>query len=207
MALALGLTLGAGLTGCVTVFPKAIPAQMYRFDVSPSETPPTPSTATPFSVYRAPTSFNRGADGDKILTMTGDQAAYVAAARWVSPASVLFDEAESRAFDLSGGPARLGRRGELVSAPINLRLDVEAFETRYADGPAAAPTVVVRVRANLTRVVDRKTLAVRVFESQKKVADNRVSAIVPGYDAAVSDVLGQIVAWTNDEGSKQTGAP
>lgn len=205
-ALAAGLTLGLALAGCVTVFPKVKPAQLYRFDVAPSDAAPqAPSVVAPFSVYRAQTSFNRGADGDRILTMTADQAAYMADARWIAPASVLFDEAESHAFDQSNGAARLGRRGEMVNAPVSLRLDVEAFETRYTDGPTTAPTVVIRVRGNLTRVSDRKILAVRMFESRKKVDDNRVSAIIPGYDAALSEVLGQIVAWTNAEGSNQSG--
>jgi cholesterol transport system auxiliary component len=67
--------------------------------------------------------------------------------------------------------------------------------------------VVIRVRANLTHIADRKALAVRMFESRKKVDDNRVSAIVPGYDAAVTDVLSQIVTWTNAEASKQPSVP
>jgi cholesterol transport system auxiliary component len=207
LALTGSLTLSVALAGCVTLFPTTKPAQLYRFDVAASEAPQAAGAAAPFSVYRAPTNFNRGADGDRILTMTGDQAAYVAEARWIAPASVLFDEAESHAFDQSSGSARLGRRGELVSAPVSLRLDVEAFETRYADAPGGAPTVVIRVRANLTHIADRKALAVRMFESRKKVDDNRVSAIVPGYDAAVTDVLSQIVTWTNAEASKQPSVP
>lgn len=202
LAAALAMTLGLG--GCVTVFPKVKPSQLYRFDVT---APPAASEAGGggFAVYRAPTTFAHGAETDRILTLTGSEAAYIAEARWIAPASALFDEAESHAFDQSAGPAHLGRRGELLNAPVSLRLDVEAFEARYLDGASAAPTVVVRVRAGLTRTSDRKLVASRIFESRKKADGNRIGAIVPGFNAAITEVLGQIVDWTNTNGAPQPG--
>ena len=194
MALALG--------GCVTLLPKTEPAQLYRFDVSGGASTQPVADAAGFWVYRAPTSFARGADGDQILTLSGDQVAYIAGARWIAPAAVLFDGAESHAFDQSSGAAHLNRRGEVGNGLVNLRLDVGAFEARYLDGAGAPPTVVVQVRASLSRVTDRQPLATRIFESRKKVDSNRVGAIVPGFNAAVTDVLDQVVVWTDTEGSK-----
>ena len=188
-----------GLTGCVTLFPKAIPAQLYRFQVAAPETQASaPAAAEPMvSVVRATTSFARGAESDQILTADGDQLAYIAGARWIAPAVSLFDEAESQAFDQSATHVRLARRGEFVNAPVSLRLDVETFEARYADGPKAAPTVTIQVRAILTRVADRKVIAERTFDSRKPASDNRVGPIVSGFDAAITDVLGQVVTWTD----------
>ena len=48
---------------------------------------------------------------------------------------------------------------------------------------------------------DRALLGDKVFEGRSRAADNRVGAIVPAYDAAVGDVLGQIVAWTDQTGA------
>ena len=200
-ALALLAMLGLGISACVTLFPKVKAVQIYRFDVAAGAAA-TPADGSGFSVFRSPTTFGHGSDTDRILTVAGDQVAYIADARWIAPAAVLFDEAESHAFDQSSGPAHLGRRGEVLNAPVSLRLDVESFEARYLDGDKAAPTVVVRVRASLNRVADHKVLAVRTFESQKKAADNRIAAIVPGFDAALTEVLGQVVSWTDVEGSK-----
>lgn len=201
-ALAAALVLGLGLGGCVTLLPTSQPVQLYRFDVQTAETPPAGGAdAGAFEVYRATTGFAHGADGDQLLTATGDQVAYIAGARWIAPASQLFDEAESHAFDRSGGPARLARRGEVGHAKVGLRLDVESFEVRYVDGPGAAPTVVVQVRASLDRVADRQVIASQMFESRKKATGNTVSAIVPEFDAALTDVLGQVVAWTNAKGA------
>jgi len=197
------LVFALGLGGCVTLFPKVKAVQLYRFDVAAVD----PATRAPadgdgFSVFRSPTSFAHGADSDRILTATGDEVAYIADARWITSAAVLFDEAESHAFDRSSGPAHLGRRGESLNAPVALRLDVDAFEARYLDGPAAPPTVVIEIRAGLTRTADHQLIASRIFEVRKKVADNRVGEIVPGFDAALSDVMDQIVTWTGAEGAK-----
>ncbi|QUD90645.1 membrane integrity-associated transporter subunit PqiC [Phenylobacterium montanum] len=194
------------LGGCVTLLPKTAPVQLYRFDVAETEQPAS-AEGPGFWVHRAPTGFARGAEGDQILTMSGNEAAYIAGARWVAPASALFDDAESHAFDRSPGPAHLGRRGEVGAAPLSLRLDVETFEARYLDGAGAAPTVVVRVRASLDRTADRLAVATRLFESRKKAASNNVSAIVPQYEAALTEVMGQVVAWTNTEGAQAGSSP
>jgi len=193
------LVLGAAalsLSGCVTLFPKQVPAQLYRFGIAaPAE---APAKAEPqISVARANTTFTHGAESDQILTSTGDQVAYVAGARWVAPAVSLFDEAESAAFDQSAIHVRLARRGEMVQAPVGLRLDVETFEARYENGASAAPTVVVRIRAILTHIGDRKVLAAHTFEVSKPAEANRVGAIVTGFDAALTDCLGQVVTWTD----------
>ncbi len=205
-ALAAGFSVALTLGGCVTLLPKTEPAQLYRFDVSGEASPQSETQAAGFWVYRAPTSFARGAEGDQILTLNGDQVAYIAGARWVAPAAALFDEAESHAFDRSSGPAHLNRRGEVGNGLVNLRLDVEAFESSYLDGPGNPPTVVVQVRASLSRVTDRQPLATHMFESRRKVDSNRLGAIVPGFNGAVTDVLGQVVAWTDAEGSKAVAA-
>ena len=115
----------------------------------------------------------------------------------MAPAVVLWDAAVLSAFDADPGPARLISRGEAGKVDYVLRLDVRNFETRYDQGPKAAPTVVVRVRASLTSGANRTLTGERLFEAQVTAADNRVSEIIPAYDRAVAEALKEIVAWTN----------
>jgi cholesterol transport system auxiliary component len=194
------ILLALGLSACVTVFPKAPPSQLYRFGVPETGVQPAAAGAV-FNVVRMPTEFERAAEGDRILTIDGDQAAYIADARWETPASSLFDEAETRAFERAGGPARLLRAGDPAAAPISLRLDVQTFEVRYLAGGKAAPTVVVAVHALLVNAADRKILGDQVFESRTPAPENRVSAIVEAFNAATDDVLTQIVTWTDQQGA------
>lgn len=189
------------LSGCISVFPKVEPSGLYRF----GHAVPSASTASAekaFGVFKTPTVFTRAAMGDRMLTVTNGEAAYIAGARWVSPASVLFDEAVARAFEAESSRARLVTRGETGKAAMALRLEVRSFEVDYVDGPKAAPEVLVEIRAVMTRGGDRALLGDRVFQARIKASENRVGAIVPAYDAANTQVLSEIIAWVNEAGAK-----
>jgi cholesterol transport system auxiliary component len=196
--------LAVGLSGCISLFPKAKPASLYRFGEAEVSVPKGPPGAM-FGVLKTPSAFTRAAAGDRILTSTNGEVAYIADARWVSPAFVLFEEATARAFENDPGRARLIGRGEVAKAEMMLRLEVRTFEADYVNGPKAAPEVVVRVRGVLTRSQDRALVGDQIFEARIKAADNRVGAIVPAFDQAVAKVLGDVVAWVNASGTGLKG--
>ena len=189
-ALLLALVLPAALSGCISVFPKAKPVQMYRFGGTPAPVQAPAAAASPAMVLKGPTAFPPAAQGDRLLTVTGSQTAYVAEARWVAPAAVLFDEALLRAFDQPGSP-RLVERGEPLAAPSTLRLDVRAFEARYP-----GPTAVVQVRATLIRNADRTIIAEKMFDAEVPAADNRQQPVVAAFDGAVGKDIDAIRDWT-----------
>ena len=187
-ALALPLILG----GCISLFPKTPPVQMYRFGdqaAAPAASAPAAATA-PVTVLKGPISFPPASGGDRILTVTGAENAYIGEARWVAPASSLFDEAVLKAFDAPGAP-RLVARGETLAAASSLRLDVRAFEARYP-----GPTVHVQVRATLVRNADRTLIGERMFDAEVPAGDNRQTAIVAAFDKAVGQVLTNLRDWT-----------
>lgn len=194
--LILVLGCAAALSGCVSLLPKGKPAHLYRFGQS-SAAAPAPLAAKQVGVLRGNGAFQQESAGDRILTVTGERAAYIAETRWVAPAQVLFDQATARAFETSAGPARLVARGEPSTAEFALRVDVRNFETRYDDGPETTPSVLIRVRAVLSRNTDRQSAEEKVFEVRAPAASNRVSSIVGAYDKATTDVLKQLVDWTN----------
>jgi len=202
---ALSLTAAAlTLSACVSLLPEAEPSQLYRLDaaIDPAATasPPAPT----FGLVLPSTGFVQAASGDRILTVTGDEVAYIASARWVAPATDLFEEAVERAFDANTGPARLVTRGEMRTAESVLRLDVRRFEAVYDRGQDAAPLVVVRLRATLVNRGDRALIDEEVFEAEVRAADNRVSAIVAAFDAGTGQVLTQLVDWSNRTGAPQS---
>lgn len=195
LALAALAIAAVGLSGCISLFPKAEPAQLYRFeaDVTPAKAP----AGEVYGVLRVATGFTRPAAGDRILTI-GDngEAAYIASARWVAPAAVLFDEAVSEAFNNSSR-VRLVSRGEVTKAQFAAKLDVTRFEVVYDNGPKAAPKVVVSVRALVSRTQDRMLVGDKTFSAEVRAGDNRVGAIVPAFNQALSQVLKGLVDWTN----------
>ncbi len=152
-------------------------------------------------MLRANGSFQRESAGDRLLTVMNDKVAYIAQSRWVAPAAVLFDEAVLAAFDSAPGAVRLISRGEPARAAYALRLDVRNFEAHYNNGPEAAPTVIVRVRASLTRANNNEAVAEQMIEASVTAGDNRVGAITRAYDEALGEVLQKLVVWTNAKAS------
>lgn len=188
------------LTGCITLLPKAEPVGLYRFGVEPVAAAKGPPGAL-FGVFKTPTVFTRASAGDRLLTITNGEAAYIAGARWVSPASILFDEAVARAFEADPGRARLIGRGEVAKADLVLRLEVRSFEAVYVDGPKAAPEVLVQVRGVINRNNDRALVGDQVFEARVKASNNRVGAIVEAYDEATAKVLTDLTGWVSASGA------
>ena len=191
--LVLALAVSAvALSGCISLLPKTKPAQLYSFVSVPAAAAPRASTSA-VAVFRTNGSFQEESADDQLLTITGGRAAYIADSRWVSPATVLFNQAVAQAFDASS--VRLIARGQQGKAAYALRLDVRNFETRYDNGEKAAPTVVVRLHAALNRA-DQSLVAEQIFESRVTAGDNRVSAIANAYNKAMGEVIRKLVAWT-----------
>lgn len=193
------LAMGAcavALSGCVSLLPKTKPATLYRFGETPSVQAGAPATAQ-VGVFKSGGLFQRESAGDRLMTVTGDKIAYIARARWATPASVMFDQALLTAFDSDTGPTRVVIRGEPATSRYILRLDVRSFETRYDRGPEASPEVLVRVRVLLVPSKDRDAAREEMFEARVRAGDNRVGEIVRAYDTATSQVIGKLVAWTN----------
>ena len=196
------LATAALLTGCISVLPKENPAQLYRFGAPAVANIPTPPPGqVRFTVLMTPLSFDRAAAGDRILTMNGQQAAYIRGSRWVTSANALFEAATVSAFDADDGPARVLARGEAAHPDYALKLDVRSFEARYEQGPAAPPTVVIELYAALGQLSDRTPVGERIFRATVPAADNRVGAIAAAYDQAVRKVLGEMVTWVDAKGA------
>ena len=188
------------LAGCISLFPKTDPAQLYRFGATTPQLQEVASGEPGFGVLLLATGFDRAAAGDRILTVNGTQAAYIKDARWVTSSVALIDSALQRTFDADQGPARLVDRAEIARSDYVLKLDVRTFEARYVRGQAVAPTIVVEVHAALDRTQDRVVVSDLSFKAAVTASENRVGAIAEAFDQAVAEVLGELVAWVNARG-------
>ena len=191
------LAAAAVLSGCA-LLSTPDPVQMYRFGAAPLEGQTAQAAPLgdlrPVSMRRI--QFSEAARGDRILAVTGTQAAYLSGARWVSTADQLFTESLTGAFADHSRAVRLIGPREFTRSTLSLDIDVRTFEARYAhDG--AMPVVHVSARGRILHFPDRDVLDERVFTVTRPASDNRVSAIVAAFEAAVRDVNGQIVGWTD----------
>lgn len=195
------------LGGCITVFPKSPQASLYRFEPDPAPKPSATRPASITTVALGEETFRSEEAGDRLAIIEGGRLAYVADARWAAPAEILFVDAVVETFDAQASATRLVRRGGMAASPFLLGLQVDRFEAVRPAADGAPPTVVVRFRALLIRTKDRALVGERTFESSTPAKANRLSAIVPAYDAALSTTLETLTAWVDDEvaGQQQVG--
>ncbi len=192
--------LALALGGCVSLLPKSAPVQLFQ--VGRAAPPPAGSVAAPsgpvVGVVLTSVNLPRAAMSDAILTIDGDQAAYLSGGRWTSPAAVMVREDAESAFNAQAGPIQLLPRTDFAAASALLTLDMGDFEARYDNGATAPPVVVVNIRATLSRP-DGQILASRTFTVRQPAADNRIAPIAAAFDTATSQALGLVVAWTNGQ--------
>jgi cholesterol transport system auxiliary component len=183
------------LAGCA-LLSSPDPVQTYRFGGPAAAASAAEGQAGLHPVSLRRVEFPEAVEGDKILGVTGTETAYIAGARWVSPAADLYMESLENAFSAQATRVRAIGPRELSRGEHSLNVDMRAFEARY-DAPGLAPTVVVTARVRLLALPDRSVAAERTFTVQQPAAENRVSAIVEAFDIATRDLNTQIVAWTD----------
>lgn len=203
--LSAGLAIAAALSGCA-LLSTPDPVQNYRFGLPMAAPSTVGDTPAPLTVSIRRIEFPQAAGDDRILGVTGLETAYIAGARWVSPASTLFDDSLKAAFANRADRIRVLGRREPGTPPLVLQVTVTTFEARYA-APGATPEVVVTARAQLRSTPERQAgggairpeqgrSVERVFTVTQPAGENRISAIVAAFDTATRDINTQIADWT-----------
>ncbi|MDQ8028038.1 MAG: ABC-type transport auxiliary lipoprotein family protein [Brevundimonas sp.] len=185
----------AALGGCA-LLSSPDPVQLYRFGNLPSGVSETEAAASTIPVVMRRPEFPQAVREDRILGVTGTEAAYIKGARWVSSAEILFTDSLESAFAAQATRVRLVGPRELTRSGQALDIDVRTFEARYT-APGAAPVVTIITRVRLLNAQERSVTAERVFTVEQPASENRVSAIVTAFDAASREINSQIVSWTD----------
>jgi cholesterol transport system auxiliary component len=186
--------LTVALGGCVSLWPKAVPAHLYALAPEIEPAPAGAAGPAPVNVRLEAVHFEQASGGDRLLTVRGADAAYVADARWVSPAQTLFEDDLTRAFELHGAGVRLLSHGDTAASNLSLIVEVETFQVNLDSG---TPTVETALRARIIRYPDRTIVLDRRIDVTRKADADRVSAIVKAYDAAVGAALTTLVDATD----------
>jgi cholesterol transport system auxiliary component len=198
-----GAALALAMGGCA-LLSTPDPVQLYRFGPLDGGYVGARSMET-VQVSLRRIEFPDSVSGQRILAVTGNEAAYLAGARWVADAEQLYAQSLEMAFSSDRSGVRLIGGRELTRADAGLDVDITTFETRYAT-PGAAPTVVISARARLLAMPARTVVSEQVFSVSQPASDNRVGAIVSAYDAATQDLNQQIVAWVEANAARAGAA-
>ncbi|WGM48351.1 hypothetical protein KOAAANKH_03249 [Brevundimonas sp. NIBR10] len=197
LKLASAFAVTAALSGCA-LLSTPDPVQTYRFGGDAPEVVNSAAAARTVAVALRRIDFPEASKGDRILGVTGTEAAYIGGARWISPAEVLFNDALEATFASRPDQVRLIGRREVGASTRVLSLDVTTFEARY-DYAGAVPTVVISARARMVVLPERSVTSERVFTVRQPATENRVSSIVAAFDTATRDLNTQLLEWTASE--------
>ncbi|WP_443750630.1 ABC-type transport auxiliary lipoprotein family protein [Asticcacaulis solisilvae] len=200
--LAVLMTAGIALSGCVNVLPKTKPIQLYRFGYAPEVkksdkdeapvAPPVNGAAMPVQLGQI--DFPQEAGSDRVLTTEGNEVAYAGGARWAAPASELFQDAVKEGFSRSATTVRLDRRGG-SNTSYRLEMVVHHFESAYKRG---RPTVSIALDARLVRLSDRSVVGQRYITADVGVRHNDMSLMADAYDQATTEVVQALVGFTQE---------
>ncbi len=202
MSLAACAALSAAVSGCA-VLATPDPVQLYRFGGASAYAGTGATSACPdVHVAMRRIDFPEAARGDRLLAVTGTEAAYIKGARWVSPAETLFEEALRNAF-ADGGTCTVLSSAPLSRNGLLLSVDVRRFEAAYA-APGAVPDANIVVLLRLFRMSDRSLVVEDRITVRESAGENRQSAIVAAFDRATAEASRQIVLWTDQQGFQAT---
>lgn len=189
--LAVALCVLLSLSGCGSLLGGGDKAVLYRLggDIPPAQA--SPLGGVPVRIFRP--DLPPGADGDRILTITGREAAHLADSRWVGPAPDLLRETIAAAVARTPGPAYVLNGGG--SPRFVLSTSFTQFAAFYDAGPDRAPVVRIAAQTELRRAGGAQPIAVGVHTSERRASDNRVSAITQAFDAASLEISDDIAGW------------
>lgn len=184
------------LAGCGGLFGGGGRADLYRFgDAAPVAEPAQPAAQQRPVILAYPgATFDSAVGTERILTVNGSQASYIAGARWISPASELFDAAALRELERFGPDLRLVRSVEIARADYLLLVDVRRFEAVYTGGLETVPAVAIEAHARLFRRSDRAIVGEWAVNVTEPATENRVTAIVDAFSRATATATQRIAA-------------
>jgi cholesterol transport system auxiliary component len=189
------------LGGCGGLLGGGGKADLYRFGNAPAKAP-VAQAQPPMSrivVAYSGAVFEPAIRDDRILTVTGAQASYIAKTRWVAPASDLFDTAEIGAIEARAPGIMLVRSGDLARAAFLLFVDVRRFEASYANGAGTPPEIVIEAQVRLVRRSDRAMVGDWPVAHREPAGENRVGPIVAAFDRATASVTAEIADRAGQE--------
>lgn len=124
-------------------------------------------------------------------------------ARWSDTTPMLLRSLLIAAFQQSNRIAGVGASTTGLHADYALSIDLYDFETQYRDGAAHAT---IRLDAKLTDLSANRIAAARAFEADAPVGGSGAADAAAGFNAALAELLPQMVGWTLEQGQARWGS-
>jgi ABC-type uncharacterized transport system auxiliary subunit len=198
---ALLLLLTFALTGCGgSLFQtKAAPPALYLLTATATATATTAAAAAPripadLAVIRP--RVRAGLDTDRIAALYPDRRLeYFADARWSGPLDEVVQQLAVQQFHATANLRNVSVEASIFASNYWLEIEVADFQAEYS-AAAGPPMVHVHFLARVGTAADRRILAIFEANAEIRASDNRMSAIVDGYNRAADQALAEIISGT-----------
>ena len=165
------------------------------FDLSGPQTIPHLTSGTAAQILIPEPSALKTLDSERIVVATGPRLSYYPDAQWPDRMPKVYQAKAIEAFEKSKRAKAVGRPGEGLSIDYQLLTDIRAFEYRpNADNKGGTAHVEVFVKVMDDR--NGRIVAVKTLTGDAPVSEDTAEAVVAGVDAALSNVLVELVRWT-----------
>jgi len=175
---------------------KAAPPALYLLSAS-AATPAAaaaPRIAADLAVIRP--RVRAGLDTDRIAALYPDRRLeYFADARWSGPLDEVIQQLVVQQFHATANLRNVSVEASVFASNYWLEIEVADFQAEYS-AAATPPVVHVHFLARIGTSADRHMLAVFDANAQVAATDNRMSAIVDGYNRAADQALAEIISGT-----------
>ncbi|SDW06950.1 ABC-type transport auxiliary lipoprotein family protein [Roseicitreum antarcticum] len=195
LSLSLALLSGCGAVSALSEATTELDA--YTLSAPAPDSPPAPGRG--HLVVEAPSAPGALATDRILIKPLRYQAQYLENGRWSEPAPAQVQTLLVSAFQNMGGFRLVGRTGAGLMPDYTLMTDLQSFQAEPSGSDAAPITVKISAIMTLIREDDRRIAATRRFDATATVASDDTRAVVAGFDAAMRDMLPQIVRWTQSQ--------
>ena len=185
----LPLMLALALTGC-SLFRGPPPE---TFDLSAPESIPSLKTVTAAQIMIPEPRALKALDSERIVVTNGAKISYYPDAQWPDRLPKVFQAKAIQAFEQSKRARAVGRPGEGLAIDYQLLIDIRAFEY-VSDGDGGFARV--EVSAKILNDRNGRVVSTRILTGEAPVERDSAASVVAGVDAALNDVLIELVSWT-----------
>lgn len=120
---------------------------------------------------------------------------YYADVAWTERAPLMIQTLLVESFENSNSIVSVGRETFGLRADYVLKTELREFQAEYVD-ERGAPEVRVQINAKLVRMPERRIVAGQTFESVEDADSRAFREVILAFDAALGNVLKDIVEWT-----------
>ena len=184
----LPLALALALSGCG--FLKGPPPE--TFDLTAPQSVPGSKGTTAAQILIPEPSALKALDSERIVVTTGSRISYYPDAQWPDRLPRLFQAKAVQAFEQSKRARAVGRPGEGLSIDFQLLIDIRSFEFVSSGDDGFAK---VEISAKILNDRNGRIVSSKILTAEAPVIKDSAAGVVAGVDAAMNEVLVELVTW------------